>query len=139
MAKSERTQAAARTRAPRRKRLPADLRAAVTAARDKKALDLVVLDLREAGAFCDYFIVCTGASLRQVHAIADGVEEALKGIGVRPAHIEGHARAEWVLLDYFDFIVHVFSPTARAFYSLERLWGSAVQVDVPEAPAPASL
>lgn len=138
MAKTERTQAAERTRAPRRKRLPADFLAAVAGARDKKALDLVVLDLREAGAFCDYFLICTGASQRQVHAIADGVEEALKAMGGRPAHIEGHARAEWVLLDYFDFIVHVFSPTARAFYSLERLWGSAVHVEVPEAPAPAT-
>lgn len=136
MAKTERTQPAERTRVSRRKRLPADLLAAVAAARDKKALELVILDLREAGAFCDYFIVCTGASQRQVHAIADGIEESLKTMGVRPAHIEGHARAEWVLLDYFDFIVHVFSPAARAFYSLERLWGSAVHVDVPEAAAP---
>ena len=136
MGKTERTQTVQRARTPVRKRLPADVLAAVAAARDKKAVEVVVLDLRDAGAFTDYFVVCTGASQRQVHAIADAVEESLKRTGTRPSHVEGQARAEWVLLDYFDFIVHVFSPAARAFYGLERLWGNAVHVDVPEGPTP---
>jgi ribosome-associated protein len=106
---------------------------AVRAARDKKAAEVVVLDLRKADAFTDYFVVCTGANPRQVHAIADAVGQALKADRVPPSHVEGYARAEWILMDYFNFIVHVFSPAARAFYGLERLWGSAIRVEVPEA------
>jgi ribosome-associated protein len=105
---------------------------AVRAARDKKAAEVVVLDLRKAGAFTDYFVVCTGANPRQVHAIADAVGQALKADNARPSHVEGYPRAEWILMDYFNFIVHVFSPAARAFYGLERLWGSAVRVELPE-------
>ena len=105
---------------------------AIEAARDKKATDLVVLDLRKTGAFTDYFLICTGANPRQVHAIADAVEQALKTKQVRPAHLEGYQRAEWVLVDYFDFIVHVFSPAARSFYGLERLWGNAARIDLPD-------
>jgi ribosome-associated protein len=105
---------------------------AVAAARDKKATDLVVLDLRKTGAFTDYFLICTGANPRQVHAIADAIEAALKARQVRPAHLEGYQRAEWILVDYFDFIVHVFSPSARAFYGLERLWGNAARLDLPD-------
>ena len=105
---------------------------AIEAARDKKATDLVVLDLRKTGAFTDYFLICTGANPRQVHAIADAVEQALKTKQVRPAHLEGYQRAEWILVDYFDFIVHVFSPAARSFYGLERLWGNAARIDLPD-------
>jgi ribosome-associated protein len=104
---------------------------AIAAARDKKATDIVVLDLRKTGAFTDYFLICTGANPRQVHAIADAVEQALKTRQVRPSHLEGYQRAEWVLVDYFDFVVHVFSPSARSFYGLERLWGSASRIDLP--------
>lgn len=111
-------------------RLPADLALAVAAAQDKKALDLVVLDLRKGPAFTDFFVIGTGANLRQVQAIADAIEDALRKKGVRPTLIEGHARGEWVLLDYFDFIVHVFQPATREFYGLERLWG-----DAPDATA----
>ena len=119
----------ARTRKPR---FTSELTIAIDAARDKKATDLVVLDLRKTGAFTDYFLICTGANPRQVHAIADAVEQALKTRQVRPAHVEGYQRAEWVLVDYFDFIVHVFSPSARSFYGLERLWGNAARIDLPD-------
>jgi len=105
---------------------------AIAAARDKKATDIVVLDLKKTGAFTDYFLICTGANPRQVHAIADSVEQALKARHVRPSHLEGYQRAEWVLVDYFDFIVHVFSPTARSFYGLERLWGNASRIELPD-------
>jgi ribosome-associated protein len=113
-------------------RLSSEMTTAIQAVRDKKATDLVVLDLRKTGAFTDFFLICTGGNPRQVHAIADGVEQALKAKHVRPAHVEGYQRAEWILMDYFDFIVHVFSPSARSFYGLERLWGSAARIDVPD-------
>lgn len=116
--------------------LPEALEHAVRAARDKKALDLVVLDLRSLSSFTDFFVICSGNNPRQVQAIAESVEERLKGEGVRPAHVEGSDRAEWILLDYFDFIVHVFGTVRREFYALERLWGSAERVQVGEAPSP---
>jgi ribosome-associated protein len=123
-----------RARAPAR-RLPRQLLAAVAAARSKKASDVTVLDLRKAGAFTDYFVICTGGNARQVQAVADAVEQALKASHVRPSHVEGYERAEWVLLDYFDFIVHVFSPAARHFYALDRLWGAAARVELPAEDA----
>lgn len=113
-------------------RLPKQIGAAIAAAEDKKALDLVVLDLRKAGGFTDYFILASGSNARQVRAIADGVMAALASDGVKPAHVEGYDRSEWILIDYFDFIVHVFSPGTRLFYGLERLWGSAEQIE-PQA------
>ena len=116
------------------RRLPVDIARAVQAALDKKALDVVVLDLRHTPAFTDFFILCSGQNVRQVQAIADAVEEALRAIKVRPAHVEGYDRAEWILMDFFSFIVHVFTPQTRAFYSLERLWGDAERIDVSEAP-----
>jgi ribosome-associated protein len=105
---------------------------AVRAALDKKAADVVVLDLRKAPAFTDYFVLCSGQNQRQVRAIADAVEEAMRAAKIRPAHIEGYDRAEWILMDYFSFIVHVFVPQTREFYSLERLWGSAERIEVTE-------
>ena len=104
-------------------------RKAVRAALDKKASDVVVLDLRDTPAFTDFFVLCSGQSTRQVKAIADAVEEALRAAKVRPAHVEGYDRAEWILMDYFTFIVHVFTPQTRAFYSLERLWGDAERIE----------
>ena len=112
-------------------RLPAQIERTVRAAEDKKALDLVVLDLRKAAGFTDYFVICSGANTRQVRAIADAVTEALGAEGAKPAHVEGYDRSEWILLDYFDFIVHVFGAETRVFYGLERLWGSAERVEVP--------
>lgn len=115
--------------------LPLQIRQAAHAAQDKKALDLTVLDLRELASFTDFFVVCTGQNARQVKAIADAVEDTLLKARTRPAHVEGYDRAEWVLLDYFDFIVHVFTPATREFYALDRLWGSAERIAVPE-PGP---
>jgi len=111
-------------------RLPADLKLAIKCAQDKQAIDLTVLDLRNASAFTDFFIVCTGANTKQVQAIADGVEAGLKADGQPPALVEGYNRGEWILLDYFTFIVHVFLPAQRNFYGLERLWGGAEPIEV---------
>ncbi|MGE3955899.1 MAG: ribosome silencing factor [Vicinamibacterales bacterium] len=119
-------------------RLPKALTLAIKAAEDKKANDLAVLDLRKAHGFTDFFLICSGTNSRQIRAIADAIEEALAGEGEKPAHVEGYDRSEWILLDYFDFIVHVFAPDTRTFYGLERLWGNAEAVSVgsePEKPA----
>lgn len=114
-------------------RLPAQVERAIRAAEDKKALDLLVLDLRRAAGFTDYFVICSGANARQVRAIADAVTDALEKDGAKPAYVEGYDRSEWILLDYFDFIVHVFAPETRTFYGLERLWGSAERIELTSA------
>lgn len=129
MAKTER-----RKTTTGKKRLTGEVAKAVKAALDKKASDVVVLDLRHTPAFTDFFILCSGQSQRQVKAIADEVEETLRAGKVRPAHVEGYDRAEWILMDYFTFIVHVFTPQTRAFYSLERLWGDAERIEVSDEP-----
>jgi ribosome-associated protein len=135
MAKTQRSRSsAAKTRSTRARtatkrapaKLPKAIVCAVRAARDKKAFDLIVLDLRNAGGFTDFFVICTGGNPRQVTAIADSVRETLKSeLDERPALTEGVDRSEWILLDYFNFVVHVFSRECRAFYGLERLWGNA--------------
>src|SRR6202790_4246729 len=112
-------------------RLPQQIEHAVAAAEDKKAADLIVLDLRRAAGFTDFFVICSGTNPRQIRAIADAIIESLAASGVKPAHVEGYDRSEWVLVDYFDFVVHVFAPEKRLFYSLERLWGNAEQIEVP--------
>jgi ribosome-associated protein len=114
-------------------RLPKQIAAAVRAADDKKALDLTVLDLRKAAGFTDYFVICSGTNPRQIRTIADAVTESLSALGVKPAHVEGYSIGEWILLDYFDFIVHIFAQETRTFYGLERLWGSAERVELPAA------
>ena len=119
------------------RRLPKQIDAAIRAAEDKKAVDLVVLDLRKAAAFTDYFLICSGTNPRQVRAIADAVIDALAADGAKPAHVEGYDRSEWVLVDYFDFIVHIFGPETRLFYGLERLWGNAERIEIPERLPPA--
>jgi ribosome-associated protein len=135
MAKTEKRRTATGTK----KRLAGEVGKAVRAALDKKAADVVVLDLRGTPAFTDFFVLCSGQSQRQVKAIADGVEDALRTAKVRPSHVEGYERAEWVLMDYFTFIVHVFTPQTRTFYSLERLWGDAERIEVSdEEPASSS-
>lgn len=116
-------------------RLPRPIELAVRAAEDKKAEDITVLDLRKASGFTDHFVICSGTNARQVRAIADAIVEALADHG-KPAHIEGYNRSDrsgWILIDYFDFIVHVFAPDTRLFYGLERLWGSAERVEIPPA------
>jgi ribosome-associated protein len=110
--------------------LPRELTIAITAALEKKAADLLVLDLRKASAFTDFFMICTAANARQIDAIADAVQTALGRDGAKPALVEGRGRSEWVLIDYFDFIVHIFTPATREFYGLERLWGDAERVEV---------
>lgn len=120
-------------KAPRKAavRVPDEVMTAVQGALDKKAEKLELLDLRDGLAFTDFFIICTGNNVRQVQAIADGIQEALRDKGVRPALVEGYQRAEWILLDYFDFIVHIFTPATRDFYALDRLWGDAKRIEVP--------
>jgi len=106
---------------------------AVRAALDKKAEDVVVLDLRKAGGFTDFFVICTGGNPRQITAIADGVRETLKrDLDERPTLVEGIDRSQWILLDYFNFVVHVFSRDCRSFYNLERLWGNAERHEVSD-------
>jgi ribosome-associated protein len=104
---------------------------AVRAAEAKKAADIKVLDLSGITSFTDYFVICTGNNARQIQAISDEIGERLKAAGERPISLEGYDQAEWVLADYGDFLVHVFSPTAREYYNLERLWRAAKQVSIP--------
>jgi ribosome-associated protein len=103
---------------------------AARAALAKKATDVVILDLRKVTEFTDYFVLASAASQRQMVAVADAVREALREQGLRPAHIEGYPKQEWILLDYDDFVVHLFTPRTRTFYDLERLWGGAGRVEV---------
>jgi ribosome-associated protein len=107
--------------------------AAIQACLEKKAEELTILEMEKgSGAFTDYFVLCSGTNPRQIQAIADEVELKLKGAGLRPAHVEGYNQAEWVLLDYVDFVVHVFSEKARKFYDLERLWKTAKRVEAAD-------
>jgi ribosome-associated protein len=106
----------------------ARVRLAVAAAEDRKAIDLKVLHLEKISDFTDYFVICSGGSERQVQAIADAVQERLRLGQVRPLHVEGATRGQWVLLDYGDLVVHVFQEEPRRFYALERLWGDAPDV-----------
>lgn len=103
---------------------------AIQAAQNKKALDLVVLDLRGIASFADTFLICSGTATPQVHAISDEIELKMKELGQRPTHIEGYQQAEWVLMDYSDLIVHIFSPKTRIFYNLERLWREAPRYNI---------
>jgi ribosome-associated protein len=117
---------------PAKSGLSAEMTAGIAAALDKKAEQTIVLDLTKASAFTDFFVICTGTNRRQVQAIADAVQEAIaktKG-GSKPALVEGYERGEWILIDYFDFIFHVFMPATREFYGLEKLWGDAERIDV---------
>jgi ribosome-associated protein len=127
--------AAAAPAKKRKPKLPKAVTLAVRAAEDKKAENVVVLDLSKAGGFTDYFVICSGANSRQIVAIADSVRETLKEeLGERPTLAEGMDRSEWILLDYFDFVVHVFSRDCRAFYNLERLWGDAERHEMSADP-----
>lgn len=107
---------------------------AVRAAESKKAVDITVLDLTGITSFADTFVICTGANQRQVQAISDEIGLILKRqAGELPLSLEGYNQAEWILADYGDLLVHVFSPKAREFYSLERLWRNAKTVEIPPA------
>jgi ribosome-associated protein len=138
MSKTERTKTRATAGpASTKKRLTSEVSRAVRAALDKKAADVVVLDLRNTPAFTDFFVLCSGQNQRQIKAIADSVEDVLRAVRIRPAHVEGYDRAEWILMDFFTFIVHVFTPHTREFYALERLWGDAVRIEITDEPASA--
>jgi ribosome-associated protein len=110
--------------------LPDAVATAARAGLDKKAEEVVALDLRSSADFTDFFLVLSGQNQRQLVAIADAVIDALRGLGRRPTHVEGYPRQEWILLDYSSFVVHVMTPRTRAFYDLERLWGGAKRVEV---------
>ena len=105
--------------------------ATLHAASEKKAIEPVVLDLREISSFTDYFVIVSGANERQVQAISDEIYESLKKAGHAAARVEGYKTAEWILLDYGDFVVHVFEQKARKFYDLERLWRESKRVELP--------
>src|SRR5579859_4109581 len=112
------------------------VQAAIQACLEKKAEELSILEMEKgSGAFTDYFVLCSGTNPRQVQAIADEVELRLKNEGLRPTHVEGYNQAEWVLIDYVDFVVHVFSEKARKFYDLERLWKSAKRLQPADLKA----
>ena len=104
----------------------------VNASLEKKAKDLVILNVKEISAFADYFIICAGSSDRQVRAIASAIQENLKKAGILPIGVEGEAAGKWILLDYEDVILHVFLDTVRTFYDLERLWSEAPRMAVPD-------
>src|SRR5690606_31134072 len=111
--------------------LPDDLLAGIAGALDKKAADPVVLDLRQSQALTDFVVICTASSTRHDQCIAISLQMALARRGTKPALVEGETRAEWILIDYFDFIFHIFTPATREFYDLERLWGDAERIEIP--------
>jgi ribosome-associated protein len=106
---------------------------AVHAADSKQAKEIRVLDLREITSFADFFVICSGSNSRQIQAIADEVHLRLKKAGEHPNSIEGYENAEWVLMDYGDYLIHVFSEKARTYYDLERLWRDAMRVELVES------
>lgn len=112
--------------------VPPEVRRAAELALEKKASDVVVLDLRGLSSATDHFVLATGSSDIQIRAVADHIVESLKKEGVRPSHVEGMGSGQWVLLDYIDFVVHVFHPTSRGYYQLELLWGDAPRVEFEE-------
>lgn len=101
-------------------------------AEEKKAAEIRALDVRESATFTDYFLLCSGTSDRQVTAVAHHIEESLKKKGVRPLGVEGIREGRWVLIDYNDFVVHIFLDSVRDFYQFDRLWGSAPEIPIPE-------
>ena len=116
---------------PTRAQIEDLVRTAAIAAADKKATDITALNVGETLVVTDYFLIATGANDRQVHAIAESVEDALREAGVKPIGTEGEKELKWVLLDYGDFVVHVFQASEREFYRLEKLWSDAPRVDLP--------
>jgi ribosome-associated protein len=117
-------------------KLRPEIRWAVEAAQEKQAVDITVLKLSGAGAFAEYFLLCSGRSQPQIQAIGEAIEERLERQNVRLAHREGKSGAEWVLLDYGSFVVHIFSERARQYYDLERLWRTAERLDFPAPGRP---
>ena len=116
----------------RKDSIPAHVRAAISAAREKQAADVILLDLDGLGAFTDYFLLCTGFSSPQLVAICDEIERQLERVGTRRSHREGKAGSDWMLLDFGGLVVHVFTERARHFYDLERLWRAARRIEFSE-------
>src|ERR1700761_9846120 len=111
---------------------------AVNAAQAKKAENIAILELdKSSSGFTDYFVICNGSNPKQLQAISDEVDQKLSSMGQEPAHVRGYNQAEWILLDYVDFVVHIFSENARKFYDLERLWKSAKHISLQELKRPA--
>jgi len=109
---------------------------AIAACQDKKAEEITVLEMEAgSGAFTDYFVVCSGTNAKQIQSIADAVEDRLEAAGHRPVNKEGYKQAEWVLLDYLNFVVHIFTEKARKYYDLERLWKTAKRLEPGELKA----
>ena len=123
----------------RKDSIPPHVRAAISAAQEKQAADVILLDLEGLAAFTDYFIVCTGFSSRQVEAICDEIEECLERSGARLQHREGKSGSDWMLLDFGSLVVHVFTERTRHFYDLERLWRAARRIEFREAREGSSL
>ncbi|MBI3932583.1 MAG: ribosome silencing factor [Acidobacteria bacterium] len=111
-------------------KVPPAVEQAARAALAKKATEVVILDLRRSSSFTDFFLLASGSNQKQILAIADAVEETLRALHLRPDHVEGYPRQEWILMDYGAFVVHIFTPRTRSFYDLERLWGGAARVEV---------
>ena len=121
---------------PKKNDLKKQVNEAILACQHKQAEQVTILELEKgSGAFTDYFVMCSGSNPRQIQAIADAVDERLEQVGLRVTHREGYKQAEWVLLDYVDFVVHIFSEKARQFYDLERLWKSAKRLEPAELMA----
>lgn len=119
--------------------IKAQVATVVRACQEKKAENITVLQLDEqASGFTDYFVVCSGGNPRQVQAISDEVDHKLSAEGIEPKHIEGYNQADWLLMDYVDFVVHIFSESARKFYDLERLWKTATRIEPAELLKPAA-
>ena len=111
-------------------KVPAAVTKAAKAALEKKAEDVVVLDLRKQAAFTEFFVLASATNQKQLLAVADFVQETMRDLGLRPKHVEGYPRQEWILLDYSGFVVHIFTQKMRVFYDLERLWGGAVRTEI---------
>jgi ribosome-associated protein len=119
------------TRDPSRQLSPEEMVAAIAdLAADRKALDIVQLDLRGMIGYADYFVICTGRTDRQTRAIHDAIHEGMKARGILPRRVEGVTEARWILMDYLDVVVHLFTPDTREYYRLEQLWGEAPSLDV---------
>lgn len=119
--------------------LPSEVTRAAELALERKAEDVVVLDLRGINSATDFFVLATGKSDVQVKAIAEHVRDELRGAGVRADHVEGLDTGRWVLMDFIDFVVHVFHPESRSFYQLEALWGDAPRIEFEDEPGPGPL
>jgi len=126
----DKTRAEANGLSPEDRLIFEQVSAAAQAADEKKAQQIVVLRLSAITEFTDYFVICTGNSTRQTQAIADAVIEELKKVKARPLHTEGYNNAEWILIDYGSFVVHIFTEESRSFYDLERLWRDAERVEL---------